>query len=140
MHPDKSLSSVYSSQQPPTAFSFPRSTAPLYSLRKEQTSQRYQASLACQDPITVGINPYMKAGQDNPVERVQRAYKRVICPIPYVRSGTKPQAKQPLLACRGPATCQCRRHDGHAVSISVNSYEPCLLILWVTFSWCPSPV
>lgn len=40
------------------------------------------------NPITVGKNPYIKAEQDNPLEKVQRACKGVIYLIPYVRSGS----------------------------------------------------
>lgn len=101
IHPDKSLSSLYSSQQPPTTFSFPKSTAPLFPLRKKQTSQRYQASIAYQDPITVGINPYIKAGQDSPVERVQRDEKEPYIPFPMWGVAQIPQAKQPLHVCSG---------------------------------------
>lgn len=109
IHPDKSFSSLYSSQQPPTTFSFPKSTAPPFPLRKEQTFQRNQASIAYQAPITVGISPYIKAGQDNPVERIQRDAKESYIPFPMWGVVQIPQAQQPLHVCRGLLTHQCRR-------------------------------
>lgn len=67
LYPDDSFPSLHLSHFPTLPTVHPRSTCPPFTSVKKRVSQEYLPNMLCQVPRQLYTNPYIKAGQRNPV-------------------------------------------------------------------------
>lgn len=125
IHPNCSLTSLYSSQSPPTSpFSQIQSSCfPSISILW------YPSNSAQQEAKRLCTYSHMMAGQAIRQEEIG-ATSRCLTPNPIVRGPTKPQAKELQHVCRGPGADLCGFHG-----CSSSLCEP----LWALLIWFSGP-
>lgn len=104
IHSDRTFPSLHSSESPPPSYLSQIHTAPACLFRKDQTSQGYQLHIAQKDAVRIGTNPYINAGEDNPVGRKGFQKQGIVSDIPLLTllgASQNPQERQGQCICRG---------------------------------------
>lgn len=117
LYPDHNFPFLHLSHFPTLPTLHPRSTCPPFTSVKERVSQGYLPNMLCQVPIQLDTNPYIKAGQRNPVG----------AKLSSVALSTSPLAAMSKFSCfqaiRGPHP-YCHGHLDFVTHMRCSTHSP----------------